>query len=191
MKTRTSLSLLLLVLASISSVAQQGKPENNQPKTKEASMIASILDFNAWLNKLNGAFSDIVAEEKRNQCIRRLGYLGADIDAVIKQKQDIILLTKGGKDATSKKSGLSPMVDDLRNSISNLTTLLNDVYGEDGSNLAQRLRDELIYEKSQLAEQIVDAQKSEEVIKAAEEGIRLMRESSTLVWQLRAKLQSL
>lgn len=189
MRTRLSLSIFLIVAACATSLAQPGKAADSTPATKEASLIASLLDFKGWLDKLNGAFNEIVAADKRDQCIRRLGYLGSDLDAVISQKQKIILLTKTNKSATKEKSDLNSMVSALQNSITNLTTLLNDVYGEEGNKLATRLRHGLLADKAELTNQITTAEKSAEVIAAAEEGIKLMIEASALVWQLRAKLQ--
>jgi len=189
MRTRLSLSIFLIVAACATSLAQPGKAADSTPATKEASLIASLLDFKGWLDKLNGAFNEIVAADKRDQCIRRLGYLGSDLDAVISQKQKIILLTKTNKNATREKSDLNSMVSALQNSITNLTTLLNDVYGEEGNKLATRLRHGLLADKAELTNQITTAEKSAEVIAAAEEGIKLMIEASALVWQLRAKLQ--
>src|SRR6476620_11363084 len=112
MRTKVLILLISLFVATSKSNAQSNK---NNDQIESSSIFSGILSINNWVKKLNQEYKNLIAEEKMDECILRLGYLGSDLEYISIAKRKIIILVEKGETATvaTKVSDLASSTNDL------------------------------------------------------------------------------
>lgn len=182
------MTTLLFVTSNISA-----QSETSKDQVASSSIFSGILSINNWIKKLNQEYKNLIAEEKMDECILRLGYLGSDLEYLSVAKRKVIIAVEKGEttDLSRKVFDISSATNDLENNIKTLKLLVNDNLGKLGSIDLSKIDNEIFTEKAKMHVLMAKDTKSSDFKKLkthTEEAIEILDETKQLVWELRAKL---
>jgi len=164
--------------------------QTNENENKYENIFTGILNFNNWIGKLDSEFKKLIVEEKREEFIRKLGYIGSDLQYIARKKQDFLLnIENENFDSSNKEISLIQLsTNDLLINIGGLNVLINDNLGKIGNDSLQILEMELIHEKRKMHSSMLKSLEKKELndlISESKTGIELLKKSKNLVWALR------
>lgn len=190
MKTKILVLITTLLFVS-SNISAQSKTEKDQ--VESTSIFTGILSINNWIKKLNQEYKNLIAEEKMDECILRLGYLGSDLEYISVAKRKVIIAVEKGEttNLSRKVSDISSATIDLENNIKALKLLVNDNLGQLGSIDFSRIDKELFTKKAKmhvLMSKDINSSDFKKLKTDTEEAIEILDKTKQLVWEMRAKL---
>ncbi|PXY46108.1 hypothetical protein [Flavobacterium hydrophilum] len=190
MKTKLLIVMISFFFVMSKSSAQ---PNTNKDQMSNSSIFSGILSINNWVKKLNQEYKNLIEEEKIDECILRLGYLGSDLEYICIAKRKIIILVEKGETTTlsSKVSDVTSSANDLENNIRMLKSLINDNSEKLGKLDLNSVDEGLFTEKARMHVLMAKDIKSSDFKKLktdTEKAIEILDETKKVVWELRAKL---
>lgn len=187
----TILIVMTTVLFVTSNINAQSATSTDE--VENASIFSGILSVNNWIKKLNQEYKNLIAEEKMDECILRLGYLGSDLEYLSVAKRKVIIAVEKGEtvNLSTKVSDISAATNDLEKNIRRLKLLVNDNLGTLGSIEFSKIDKEIFSEKAKMHILMAKDTQSADFKKLkthTNEAIKILDEAKQLVWELRAKL---
>ncbi len=188
MMAKQIFTIITLCIFTITTVKGQSK--------KEESLFAGIVNFNGWIEKLDSIFSELIEKEREAECIRKLGYIGSDLEYIVNAKKDFLLNIESGdlKESDKMINEIQNSTEDLIVNARKLDLLINDNLGKLGNDCWNKLEDDLIYEKRKMHSSMLKQLKNRDMdmlLSDSKLAISLLNEASILVWKLRDDLRNI
>jgi hypothetical protein len=161
----------------------------------ESSIFSSLVNFNAWIAKLTEEYEILLKSETHDECLRKLGYVGADLKYIRGLKERLLVEAskpdRNRNELTELMGALATATQELVANIRKMDVLINTNLGTYGNTNLNKLDYELMNEKRDSHIVMFEDLQSDhfkKFKKDAEYAISLLAKSEQLVWDLREKL---